>query len=253
MFIHLVLGFLRDGRAHHGYELATEYRRATAVDVSTGNIYRALQRLSTKGLVQTEPNPPEADGRRIPYTITARGSRLFDDWLVAPCASGVELCERLIFVDRLARPALAGLIDRWEEDLSSGRDGLSGDESAPPSGEADPAARVPLQLRRSMIVAAELDFIREIRRTMALDVYAHAPGRDAPRRSPAGTGVAASVRAGLSGGHPPSRHDARPPAAAPEPARTPGRGRPAPVLQPSLSGGRSARLAPGVPAPLPGC
>src|SRR5262249_61544125 len=69
---HVLLGFLRDGRARHGYELLTEYRALTGEQLNAGNLYRELARLAGDGFVHATSNPPDADPRRIPYEITER-------------------------------------------------------------------------------------------------------------------------------------------------------------------------------------
>ena len=76
MFWHLVLGFLRDGRPRHGYELITEYKGHFGEKLNPGNLYRELARLAGEGLVKNGVNPPGADPRRIPYQITERGRAL---------------------------------------------------------------------------------------------------------------------------------------------------------------------------------
>lgn len=165
MFRHLVLGLLRDGESRHGYELTTEHYRRTGVTVSTGNFYRELQRLSIDGLIEPQANPPDADGRRIPYQITDTGRREFDDWLVRPCAHDSDLCERLLFSDHVPREVLFRIMDWWQEELwMRGKSLARAREEAlrrDNGGRYDP---LPLLLaRRLKLVAAELEFIKEFR------------------------------------------------------------------------------------------
>jgi len=171
MFRHLVLGLLRDGQSRHGYELTTEYQRRTGVTVSTGNFYRELQRLAAEGMIETSANPPEADGRRIPYQITDNGCQEFDKWLVTPCAQDSDLCERLLFSDRLPWDLLGRIIDWWEEELWMRSKALARarDDALKRScsGSYDP---LPLLLTRRMkLIAAELEFAKELR--LELDAW----------------------------------------------------------------------------------
>jgi hypothetical protein len=67
MFVHLLLGLLRDGQPHHGYQLMTGYEARSGNHASAGNFYRVLARLAAQGLVSTGTNPATSDARRIPY------------------------------------------------------------------------------------------------------------------------------------------------------------------------------------------
>jgi hypothetical protein len=58
---HVILGFLRDGRARHGYELVLEYRARVGERVNAGNLYRERGRLGGQGLVRAGANAPGAD------------------------------------------------------------------------------------------------------------------------------------------------------------------------------------------------
>jgi DNA-binding PadR family transcriptional regulator len=167
MFRHLVLGLLRDGEPRHGYELTTEYKGRTGVSISTGNFYRELQRLAADGLIETRVNPPEADGRRIPYQITDWGRKEFDQWLVGPSSSDTELCERLLFIDRVPRDVLARIMEWWQDELWMRSKALArAREEALRQAQADTRRFNPLPVllaRRMKVIAAELEFIKEVR------------------------------------------------------------------------------------------
>jgi DNA-binding PadR family transcriptional regulator len=166
MFRHLVLGLLRDGESRHGYELTTEHYRRTGTNVSTGNFYRELQRLAGDGLIQAQTNPPNADGRRIPYQITERGRREFDEWLVTPCAHDSDLCERLLFSDRVPKEMLLRITDWWQEELWMRSKALARarDEALRRDDANSRYHALPLLLARRMkLIAAELEFIKEFR------------------------------------------------------------------------------------------
>lgn len=165
MFRHLVLGLLRDGQSRHGYELTTEHQRRTGVSVSTGNFYRELQRLAVEGLIETSANPPDADGRRIPYQITDPGRREFDKWLLTPGAQDSDLCERLLFSHRLPRDLLGRIMDWWEEELWMRSKALArAREEALKRDRGKCYDPLPLLLARRMkLIAAELEFAKEFR------------------------------------------------------------------------------------------
>jgi DNA-binding PadR family transcriptional regulator len=117
MLSHLILGFLRDGQARHGYELITEYKARSGNQVSAGNFYRELARMASERLVQTGVNPPDADARRIPYQITEKGRQSFDEWLLSPARDDGELSAWVLFIDRVPQETRDRLLDRWQDDL----------------------------------------------------------------------------------------------------------------------------------------
>ncbi|HLK12013.1 MAG TPA: PadR family transcriptional regulator [Candidatus Binatia bacterium] len=169
MFSHVILGLLRDGRQRHGYELINDYRLRSGTLPSPGNLYRELGRLATEKLIAAGINPPDADPRRIPYEITDRGRRTFDQWLVASRTQSDEFHNWLLFIDRVPADVRERLLDRRQEDLW-----LRSKELAraledvgmrrperPPTTAYDP---LPAILERQMkIVAAELEFLKEFR------------------------------------------------------------------------------------------
>jgi DNA-binding PadR family transcriptional regulator len=117
MLWHVILGLLRDGELHHGYELMTAFRVRSGGPASPGNFYRELGRLQTHGLVETALNPPDADARRIPYHITEKGRANFDRWLLAPPMNEGDLAGWLLFVGRVPAADRERLLDRWQEEL----------------------------------------------------------------------------------------------------------------------------------------
>ncbi|HZP41768.1 MAG TPA: PadR family transcriptional regulator [Candidatus Binatia bacterium] len=117
MFSHVILGLLRDGEQRHGYELTMQYRLRSGTKMSPGNFYRELTRLMNAGLVQTGSNPPGADARRIPYTITERGRQVFDRWLASPTREDEDIGSWLLFVHLVDREARDDILERYREDL----------------------------------------------------------------------------------------------------------------------------------------
>lgn len=187
MFRHLVLGLLRDGQPRHGYELTIEHNRRTGVSVSTGNFYRELQRLAGDGLIEAQTNPPDADTRRIPYQITETGRREFDKWLVAPCAHDADLCERLLFSDRVPREVMNRIIDWWQEELWMRTKTLARarEEALRQSENRRGYNPLPLLLARRMkLLAAELEFINDFRMELdSWDPLPEEPKQEQPREA----------------------------------------------------------------------
>jgi DNA-binding PadR family transcriptional regulator len=169
MFRYLVLGLLRDRSAYHGYALMKAYRERSGVSISTGNFYRELQRLVADGLVQTVPNPPDADARRAPYEITDEGVASFEAWLMStPTNFGSyddELSSRAVFVGATTPETMQRLLDRWREAVWIF--GKTLEREREQSLEPVPTVRFnPRQIllaRRLKHVAADLEFIEELR------------------------------------------------------------------------------------------
>ena len=171
MFAHLILGFLRDGRPRHGYEIISQFRARSGTAPNAGNVYRELAKLAQEKLIRPAANPREADARRIPYEITDSGLHAFDGWLLSPSTQDEELTSWILFAHLVPRDALPRLLERLQEQLwlltkqlararedVLARARLNGHGR----GEYDPASF--LLLLRMKRVAAELDFVEELRR-----------------------------------------------------------------------------------------
>ena len=174
MLWHVILGLLRDGRLHHGYELMTAYRVRSGTPASPGNFYRELARLDTHGYVETGVNPPDADARRIPYHITERGRGAFDRWLDAPPLSESELSGWLLFAGRLATTDRERVLDGWEEQLWLRSQELSrqqrelAEETRARCPTAEYESLRVLLSRQLRHVAADLAFLEELRSDIKL-------------------------------------------------------------------------------------
>jgi DNA-binding PadR family transcriptional regulator len=174
MLWHVILGLLREGRLHHGYELMTAYRVRSGTPASPGNFYRELARLGTHGYVETGVNPPHVDARRIPYHITERGRGAFDRWLESPPLSEGELSGWLLFSGRLSAADRERVLDSWEEQLWLRSQELSRQhrEVTEQARAARPAAEYQslrvLLSRQLKHVAADLAFLEELRSDIEL-------------------------------------------------------------------------------------
>lgn len=169
MLSHLILGFLRDGQARHGYELITEYKARSGNQVSAGNFYRELARMASERLVQTGVNPPDADARRIPYQITEKGRQSFDVWILSPAHDDGDLSAWLLFIDRVPPDTRDRLLDRWQDDLWLRSKSLSRQREdallIQESRQDTVRYRVLASLlsRRLKQVTADLEFLKEFR------------------------------------------------------------------------------------------
>jgi DNA-binding PadR family transcriptional regulator len=169
VLVHLILGFLRDGTARHGYELIVEYRERLGEKLNPGNLYRELARLNAQGLVRVGVNPPGADPRRIPCEITERGRQVFDQWLLSPSSQDGDFPGWLAFADRVPDEVRARVLERREEELwvrgkvlARAREDALAKNVAEQRDQYNP---LPVLLsRRLKLVAAELEFIQEFRR-----------------------------------------------------------------------------------------
>ena len=169
MLWHVILGLLRDGELHHGYELMTAFRVRSGGPASPGNFYRELGRLQTHGLVETALNPPDADARRIPYHITEKGRAGFDRWLLAPPMNDGDLAGWLLFVGRVPPADRERLLDRWQEELWVRSQELARqhraavDAAATAEASADYEPLRVLLSRQLKHLAADLAFLEDLR------------------------------------------------------------------------------------------
>jgi DNA-binding PadR family transcriptional regulator len=183
MLRYLVLGFLRDGSVQHGYALTKKYRERSGNRISTGNVYRELQRLVAEGLVRTAANPPGSDPRRAPYEITDAGCAAFDAWLAEADIAGTghsedDLSARVLFVRDADPPVARDLLERWQKELWIRGKVLERDREAAlmqRRGESTQELEtLPFLLaRRLKHVAADLEFLQEFR--IAYEQWTAAP------------------------------------------------------------------------------
>jgi DNA-binding PadR family transcriptional regulator len=169
MFCHVVLGLMRDGTRRHGYELRAMYLRRSGMQLGTGNFYRELTRLVSEGLLQPVTNPPEADGRRIPYEITERGKATFDRWLTSERREHDDLDEWILFLDRVPRPTRDRILERRLEDcwirnkiLARAREETFGGGAV--LGYDPRFASITRQMKQA---SAEIEFLEELRQQIS--------------------------------------------------------------------------------------
>jgi DNA-binding PadR family transcriptional regulator len=70
----LILSSLSGGE-RHGYAMVQDIKRFAGVHLGPGTLYGAITRLLDQGWIE----PVEADGRRRPYRLTAKGRRALEE------------------------------------------------------------------------------------------------------------------------------------------------------------------------------
>jgi DNA-binding PadR family transcriptional regulator len=179
MFYHVMLGLLRDGERRHGYQLVVRYRAETGLAVSPGNVYRELARLAAQGMVETVRRAADADPRRVPYRITARGREHFDRWVGSPPTRDDEFSEWLLFVDHVPREVRERILERRREDIWM-RSRLLARRREDTRGATAPVAASMLAALEARRLRAEMDFLAELPALLV-----RAPGSPATAATPA--------------------------------------------------------------------
>lgn len=79
---HVLLGLLAEGE-RHGYELKREHdaRFPAARPLAFGQVYATLERLRSRGLVNTATSVKVDGPERTPYVMTDSGREEFERWL----------------------------------------------------------------------------------------------------------------------------------------------------------------------------
>jgi DNA-binding PadR family transcriptional regulator len=167
---YVVLGLLRDGQARHGYALRKRYQERTGRAMTAGSIYRVLHGLRRNDLVQRIPIMADEDPRRAPHRITPRGIRVFDSWLASgddldDPEEGLAIATRAVFLTDTPHAAARLLLDRWQEQLRARQTVVERDCSPPELTSSAELGTLPLlAARRARLLAAEREFLEELRR-----------------------------------------------------------------------------------------
>jgi len=72
----IVLNILKDGKEFYGYDLITEIKKATAIEIAEGTLYPLMNRLKTDGLIDsihTAARPRTVGGAVVSAPWNARG------------------------------------------------------------------------------------------------------------------------------------------------------------------------------------
>jgi len=186
MFKFLVMGLLRNSDARHGYALMKEYRERSAQEISTGNFYRELQRLVGEGLVRVGANPPGVDPRRAPYELTEAGESAFEAWFTGTAFVGSgqtedEISSRTLFLAETEPATARAIVARWQEELWARGKALERTRELAMARAGSLASGRPfsalsvLLARRMKHVAADLEFVEELRLTYEEYAQTHLP------------------------------------------------------------------------------
>jgi DNA-binding PadR family transcriptional regulator len=124
MLRYVLLGLMGDGKPAHGYALMKAYEERSGLRVSIGNVYRELQRLVADGMIVSATNPPGADPRRTPYTVTTAGRQSLAAWLTAPAYAVLRsapdpICHRLALVGDMEPEQASAFLDDLHDELWS--------------------------------------------------------------------------------------------------------------------------------------
>jgi hypothetical protein len=150
-------------------DLMQEYRSKSGRVHNQGNFYRECSKLVTQGLIAQDPNPPDADQRRIPYRITRDGCRDFDDWLLDEAVPRGGCLEAwLMFAGMLGVADRLRMLDGVREQLWADMKALGRmrDRIIARAPRTSPRSYQPaifLTLRRIELVSAEIEFLDKLR------------------------------------------------------------------------------------------
>lgn len=177
MLRYVLLALLGDGEAKHGYALMKAYGERCGVRISIGNIYRELKHLVADEWIAATENPPEADERRVPYTITPRGRAALAAWLKAPADTIAKppsldaIAYRVALVEDIDPDVALSVLNVLHAELL-GQTNAVEDERAAIAERGRRSvhavdARVMLLSRRLKHLAADVEVIDELRTAIA--------------------------------------------------------------------------------------
>jgi len=102
-----LLGLLAE-RPKYGYEIKREFEGAlgNVWSVSYGQLYPTLRRLSEAGWLTKKTEPGKKAAEKNIYSITERGHRKLDEWLLKPVRSAYRIKDeftlRFLFFNKLS-------------------------------------------------------------------------------------------------------------------------------------------------------
>ncbi len=71
----IVLNILKDGKEFYGYDLITEIKKATAIEIAEGTLYPLMNRLKTDGLIDSKWVEQTSGIPRKYYHVTEEGKK----------------------------------------------------------------------------------------------------------------------------------------------------------------------------------
>jgi len=151
------------------------YRSRMGVQLSIGNVYRELQRLTAEHFIATAENPPDADPRRAPYRVTEDGRRALAAWLATPLESPGrsatdDLACRLALVADMKAAEAVPLLESLRNQLWDFAKSVERERANVAGTSRDPGKlfvpRETLLARQAMQVAADISVVEELLGTM---------------------------------------------------------------------------------------
>jgi DNA-binding PadR family transcriptional regulator len=136
---YVILGMLRSGRVHSGYDIKAAVESSTRFfwAASYGQIYPELGKLEAAGLIEGVDDP-QGERRRRAYRLTSAGERALQDWLGAGSPLHFELRHegllRFFFADALGPEQRIELLRTIRAEHERVRDQLQAIEPAARAG-----------------------------------------------------------------------------------------------------------------------
>lgn len=124
-----LLGLLAES-PKYGYEIKRQFEGAlgNAWSVSYGQLYPTLRRLSEQGWVTKRTEPGKKAAEKNIYSITERGRRKLDEWLLKPVRSTYrvkdEFTLRFLFFRKIAPGQVLDYLRGYQKKTREQRDGF---------------------------------------------------------------------------------------------------------------------------------
>lgn len=122
-----LLGLLAE-RSKYGYEIKREFEGAlgNVWSVSYGQLYPTLRRLSEVGWLTKKTEPGKKAAEKNIYSITEKGRRKLDEWLLKPVRSSYrvkdEFTLRFLFFSKLAPASVRDYLRGYQKKTQEQRD-----------------------------------------------------------------------------------------------------------------------------------
>jgi PadR family transcriptional regulator AphA len=124
-----LLGLLAE-RPKYGYEIKREFEGAlgNVWSVSYGQLYPTLRRLSEVGWLTKKTEPGKKAAEKNIYSITEKGRRKLDEWLLKPARSTYrvkdEFTLRFLFFSKLAPASVLEYLRGYQKKTQEQREGF---------------------------------------------------------------------------------------------------------------------------------
>ena len=136
-----LLGLLAE-RPKYGYEIKREFEGALGNiwSLSYGQLYPTLRRLSEAGWLTKKTEPGKKAAEKNIYSITEKGRRKLDEWLLKPVRSSYRIKDeftlRFLFFSKLAPASVRDYLRGYQKKMQEQRDTFRRTlESLPPGSD----------------------------------------------------------------------------------------------------------------------